>query len=166
MEELVGFSRDGEDEVLGGSAIFRDKISFAGGGEIESELTFAKGVAGDNAAVGAGLNVGFVSRKGIARDHAVEGVDDQCGTRLIMECIVEALESSRLVDLHGVAVFLEVTTGDAGGLIERGDIGGPAVVDACLGKTENIELIDVDSGAFGDLDAADRFPSSIESRGP
>ena len=75
MKELVGFSRDGEGEILGGSAIFRDEISFAGGGEIESELTFAKRVAGDDAAVGAGLNVGFVSRKGVACDHAVEGVD-------------------------------------------------------------------------------------------
>jgi len=118
VEELVGFSRDGDGEILGGSAIFRDEIAFAGGGEIESELTFAKGVAGDDAAVGAGLNVGFISRKGVACDHAVEGVDDQCGTRLIMECIVEAVETARLVDLESVAIFLEVTTGDAGGLIE------------------------------------------------
>ena len=166
MKELVGFSRDGEGEILGGSAIFRDKISFAGGGEVESELTFAKGIAGDDAAIGAGLNVGFVSRKGVARDHAIEGVDGQCGTRLIMEHVVEALETARLVDLEGVAIFLEVTTGDAGGLIQRTDIGRSAIVDACLGTTENIELIDIDSGAFGDLDAADRFPCAIESGGP
>lgn len=118
MKELVGFSRDGEGEILGGSAIFRNEISFTRGGEIESELTFAKGVAGDDAAVGAGLNVGFVSRKGVAGDHAIEGVDDQCGTRLIMEYVVEALETARPVDLESVAIFLEVTTGDAGGLIE------------------------------------------------
>ena len=118
MEELVGFSRDREGEVLGGSAVFRDEISFAGWGEIESELTFAKGVAGDDAAVGAGLNVGFVSRKSVAGDHAIEGVDGQCGTRLIMEHVVEALETARLVDLESGAIFLEVATGDAGRLIE------------------------------------------------
>ena len=166
MKELVGFSRDGEGEVLGGSAIFRDKISFTREGEIESELTFAKRVAGDDAAVGAGLNVGFVSRKGVACDHAVEGVDDQCGTRLIMEHVVEALEPAGLIDLEGSAIFLEITTGDAGRLIKRGDIGRPAVVDACFGAAENVELIDVNSGAFGDLDAADRFSCAIESRGP
>ena len=166
MKELVGFSRDREGEISGGSAIFRDEISFAGGGEIESELTFAKRVAGDDAAVGAGLNVGFVSRKGVARDHTVEGVDGQCGTRLIMEYVVEALETARLVDLEGVAVFLEVTTGDAGGLIQRCGIGRSPIVDACFGAAENVELIDVNSGALGDLDAADRFSCAIESRGP
>ena len=118
MKELVGFSRDGEGEILGGSAIFRDEISFARWGEIESELTLAKGVAGDDAAVGAGLNVSFVSRKGVACDHAVEGVDGQCGTRLILEHVVEALETARPVDLEGVAIFLEVATGDAGGFVE------------------------------------------------
>ena len=141
MKELVRFSRYGEGEILGGSPIFRDEISFTRGGEIESDLTFAKRVAGDDAAVGAGLNVGFVSRKGVAGDHAVEGVDDQCGTRLIMEHVIEALETARLVDLESGAIFLEVTTGDAGGLIQRCDIGRSAIVDACFGAAENVELI-------------------------
>lgn len=141
VEELVCFSRDGEGEILGGSTIFRDEVSFAGGGELESQLAFAEDVTGDDAAVGAGLNVGFVSRKGVACDHAVEGVDDQGGTRLIIEQVVEALETTRLVDLEGVAIFLEVTTGDAGGLIERGDIGRSPIVDACFGAAENIKLI-------------------------
>ena len=165
MEELVGFSRDGEGEILGGSAIFRDEIAFASGGEIESELTLAKRVAGDDAAVGAGLNVGFVSRKGVAGDHAVERVDDQGGARLIMEHVVEALETARPVDLEGVAIFLEVATGDAGGLIQRCDIDGSAIVDACFGAAENAELIQVDAGAFGDLDTGDDFAASIEGCG-
>ena len=49
----------------------------------------------------------------------------------------------RLVDLEGVAIFLEVTAGDAGGLIQRSDIGGAAIVDACFGAAENFELIQV-----------------------
>ena len=165
MEELVGFSRDGEGEVLGSSTIFRDEISFTRGGEIESELTFTKRIAGDDAAVGADLNVGFVSRKGVAGDHAVEGVDDQCVTRLILEHVVEALEPARLVDLEGVAIFLEVATGDAGGFIQRSDIGRSAIVDACFGAAENVELIQVDSGALGDLDTGDGFATSIEGCG-
>jgi len=112
------------------------------------------------------LNVGFVSGEGVASDHAGQGVDGEGGFGLVFEHVVEALEPAGLINLQGVAIFLKKATGDAGGLIERGDIGGPAVVDACLGTTENIELINVDSGAFGDLDAADRFSCAIESRGP
>ena len=85
---------------------------------------------------------------------------------MIFEDVVEALETAGLIDLEGGAIFLEITSGDAGRLIKRGDIGRPAVVDACFGAAENVELIDVNSGAFGDLDAADRFSCSIESRGP
>jgi len=83
-----------------------------------------------------------------------------------MEYVVEALETAGLVDLEGIAVFLEKASGDAGRLIKRGDIGGAAVVDACFGAAENVELIDVNSGALGDLDAADRFSCAIDSRGP
>jgi len=61
VEELVAFSRDGEGEVLGISTIFRDEVTFARGGEIERELTFAEQIAGDDATVGAGPNVCFVS---------------------------------------------------------------------------------------------------------
>jgi len=34
MKELVRFSTDGENEPIGGSPILRDKVSFAGGGQI------------------------------------------------------------------------------------------------------------------------------------
>lgn len=166
MKELVRFSTDGENEPIGDSPIFGDEVSFTSGAEIQSPLTFAKGVAGDDSAVRAALNVGFVSGEGVTGDHAVQGVDGESGFGLVFEHVVEALEPARLINLQGVAIFLKKATGDAGGLIERGDIGGAAVVDACLGTTENIELINVDSGAFGDLDAADRFSCAIESRGP
>ncbi len=166
MKELVGFSRDGEGEVFGSSTIFGDEVSFASWAEIQSPLTFAKGVAGDDAAVGAALNVGFVTGEGVAGDHAVQGVDGEGGFGLVFEHVVEALEPARLIDLEGGAIFLEIASGDAGGLIERGNIGGSAIVDACLGTMENFELIDVDSGALGDFDAADRFSCAIESRGP
>ena len=112
------------------------------------------------------MNVGFVSGEGVTGDHAVEGVDGEGGFGLVFEHIVEALEPARLINLQGGAIFLKKASGDTGRLIERSDIGGAAVVDACLGTTENIELINVDSGAFGDLDAADRFSCAIESRGP
>ena len=81
-----------------------------------------------------------------------------------MEYVVEALETARLVDLEGIAVFLEVTTGDAGGFIQRCDIAGSAIVDARFGASENVELIYIDSGAFGDLDAGDGLSTTIESR--
>jgi len=112
------------------------------------------------------LNVGFISGEGVTGDHAVQGVDGEGGFGLVFEYVVEALESAGLIDLEGSAIFLEITTGDAGRLIKRGDIGRPAVVDACFGAAENVELIDVDSGAIGDLNAADRFSCAIESRGP
>ena len=166
MEELVAFSRDGEGEVLGSSAIFRYEVSFTGGGEIESQLTFTEPIAGDDSAVGAGSNVGFVTGERVAGDHAVQGVDGEGGFGLVFEHVVEALEPARLIDLEGGTIFLKKASGDAGRLIKRGDIGRPAEVDACFGAAENVELIDVNSGAFGDLDSADRFPSSIESRGP
>ena len=166
VEELVAFSRDGEGEVLGSSAIFRYEVSFTGGGEIESQLTFTEPIAGDDSAAGAGSNVGFVTGERVARDHAVEGVDGKSGIGLVFEDVVEALEPAGLIDLEGGAIFLEVASRDAGGFIEGGDIGGAAVVDACFGAAENVELIDVNSGALGDLDAADRFSCAIESRGP
>ena len=166
MKELVRFPTDGENEPIGDSPIFGDEVSFTSGAEIQSPLTFAKGVAGDDAAVGAALNVGFISGEGVASDHAVQGVDGEGGFGLVFEHVVEALETARLVDLEGIAVFLEKASGDAGRLIKRGDIGRPAVVDACFGAAENVELIDVNSGAIGDLNAADRFSCAIESRGP
>jgi hypothetical protein len=67
--------------------------------------------------------------------------------------------------LEGVAVFLEITPGDAGGFIEGGNIGGAAVVDASFGAAKNVELIYIDSGAFGDLDTGDGFATSIEGCG-
>ena len=166
MEELVAVSRDGEGEVLGSSAIFRYEVSFTGGGEIESQLTFTEPIAGDDSAVGAGPNVGFISGEGVTGDHAVQGVDGEGGFGLVFEHVVEALEPAGLIDLEGVVIFLKKASGDAGRLIKRGDIGRPAVVDACFGAAENVELIDVNSGALGDLDAADRFSCAIESRGP
>ena len=166
MKELVRFSTDGENEPIGGSPIFGDEVSFTSGAEIQSPLTFAKGVAGDDAAVGAGLNVDFVSGESVARDHAVQGVDGEGGFGLVFEHVVEALEPAGLLDLEGVAIFLKKASGDTGGLIERSDIGGPAVVDAGFGASQDIKLIDIDSGTFGDLDAADRFSCAIESRGP
>jgi len=84
---------------------------------------------------------------------------------LIFEHVVEALEPAGLIDLEGGAIFLEVATGDAGGFIQRGDIGRSAVIDTHFDTSENIQLVHVDSGAFRDLDATNRFPSSIESRG-
>ena len=165
MEELVAFSRDGEGEVLGSSTIFRYKVSFTDGGEIESELTFTEPIAGDDSSIGAGPNVGFVFGEGVAGDHAVEGVDGKGSFGLIFEHVIEALEPARLIDLEGGAIFLEAATGDAGGFIQRGDIGGSAIIDAYFGASENIQLVHVDSGAFRDLDATNRFPSSIESRG-
>ena len=165
MKELVGFSRDVNGEILGGSAIFRDEVSFTSWAEIQSPLTFAKGVAGDDAAVGAGTNVGFVTGEGVAGDHAVQGVDGESGFGLVFEHVVEALEPAGLIDLEGGTIFLKKASGDTGGLIERGDIGGPAVVDACFGAAENVELIQVDSGAFGDLDTSDGFATSIEGCG-
>ena len=135
VEELVAFSRDGEGEVLGSSTIFGDEVSFAHGGEIESEFTFAKPVAGDDSAVGAGSNVGFVTGERVARDHAVEGVDGKGGFGLIFEHVVEALEPAGLIDLEGGAIFLEITSGDAGRLIQGGNIGGSAIVDADFAAT-------------------------------
>jgi len=166
VKELVRFPTDGEDEPIGDSPIFGDEVSFTSGAEIQSPLTFAKGVAGDDSAVGAALNVGFVFGEGVAGDHAVQGVDGEGGSGLVFEHVVDALETARLINLEGVAIFLKKASGDAGGFIQGGDIGGAAVVDARFGASENIELIHVDSGAFGDLDAVDRFSCSIESRRP
>ena len=112
------------------------------------------------------MNVGFISGEGVTGDHAVQGVDGEGGFGLVFEHVVEALEPARLIDLDGGTIFLEIASGDAGGLIERGNIGGSAIVDACLGTMENFELIDINSGTLSDLDATDRFPSSIDSRGP
>ena len=161
----MGFSRDREGEVLGSSTIFRYEVSFTGGGEIESELTFTEPIAGDDSSVGAGPNVGFVFGEGVAGDHAVEGVDGKGGFGLVFEHVVEALEPAGLIDLEGGAIFLEVATGDAGGLIQRGDIGGSSIIDAHFGASENIQLVHVDSGAFGDLDAVNGFAAAIESCG-
>ena len=135
VEELVAFSRDGEGEVLGSSTIFGDEVSFAHGGEIESEFTFAKPVAGDDSAVGAGSNVGFVTGERVAGDHAVQGVDGKGGFGLVFEHVVEALEPAGLIDLEGGAIFLEITSGDAGRLIQGGNIGGSAIVDADFAAT-------------------------------
>jgi len=161
----VGFSRDREGEVLGSSTIFRYEVSFTGGGEIKSELTFTEPIAGDDSSVGAGPNVGFVFGEGVAGDHAVEGVDGKGGFGLVFEHVVEALEPAGLVDLEGSAIFLEVATGDASGLIQRGDIGGSSIIDAHFGASENIQLVHVDSGGFGDLDAVNGFAAAIESCG-
>jgi len=138
VEELVGFSRDGEGEVLGSSTIFRDEISFARGAQIESELTFTEPISGDDSSVGAGPNVGFVFGEGVASDHAVQGVDREGGFGLIFEHVVEALEPAGLIDLEGGAIFLEIATGDASGFIQRGDIGRSAIIDAHFGAAENI----------------------------
>ena len=165
VEELVAFSRDGEEEVLGGSTIFGDEVSFAGRGEIESHLTFAKGVAGDDSSVGAGSNIGFVSGEGVAGDHAVEGVDGEGGFGLIFEDVIEALKPAGLIDLEGGAIFLKKASGDAGRLIQRGDIGRPAIVDACFGAAENVELIQVDAGAFHNLNAVDGLSAAVERGG-
>ena len=88
MEELVAFSRDGEGEVLGSSAIFRYEVSFTGGGEIESELTFTEPIAGDDSAVGAGSNVGFVAGEHVSSHHAVERVDGEGSFGLVFEDVV------------------------------------------------------------------------------
>ena len=56
-----------------------------------------------------------------------------------------------------------MATGDAGGFIQRSEIGRSAIVDAHFGASENIQLVHVDSGAFGDLDAVDGFAAAIES---
>ena len=80
--------------------------------------------------------------------------------------VVEALESAGLIDFEGIAIFFEVATGDARGLIQRGDIGRSAIVDAGFGASQDIKLIDIDSGTFGDLDAVDGFTASIESCRP
>ena len=165
VEELVAFSRDGEGEALGGTTIFGDEVSFAGRGEIESQLTFAKNVAGDDSAVGAGPNVGFVFGEGVAGDHAVEGVDQEGGFGLVFEDVIEALKPARLIDLEVGAIFLKKASGDAGRLIQRGDIGRPAVVDACFGAAENVELIQVDAGAFHNLNAADGLSAAVERGG-
>ena len=161
----MAFSRDGEDEVWGSSPIFRDEVSFAGGAEIQSPLTFTEPIAGDDSAVGAGSNVGFVTGERVAGDHAVERVDGEGGFGLVFEDVVEALESARLIDLEGGAIFLKIASGDTGGFIEGGDIGRSAIVDACFGAAENVELIQVDSGALGDLNAADGLSASVESGG-
>ena len=165
VEELVAFSRDGEGEALGGTTIFGDEVSFAGRGEIESQLTFAKNVAGDDSAVGAGPNIGFVFGKGVAGDYAVERVDGEGGFGLIFEDVIEAMETARLIDLEGGAIFLEVASRDAGGFIEGGDIGRTAIVDACFGAAENVELIQVDAGAFHNLNAADGLSAAVERGG-
>ena len=165
MEELVAFSRDGEGEVLGSSTIFRDEVSFARWGEIESEFTFAEAVPGDDAPVGTGPNVSFVTRERVSSDHAVERVDGKGSFGLVFEHVVEALESARLIDLEGGTIFFEVATGDAGGFIQGGDIGRAAIVDPSFGAAENVQLVHVDSGAFGDLDAVDGFAASIEGCG-
>ena len=114
----MAFSRDGEDEVWGSSPIFRDEVSFAGGAEIQSPLTFTEPIAGDDSAVGAGSNVGFVTGERVAGDHAVERVDGEGGFGLVFEYVVEALEPAGLIDLEGVAIFLEITSGDAASLIQ------------------------------------------------
>ena len=135
VKERVRLPTDGEDEPIGDSPIFGDEVSFAHGGEIESEFTFAKPVAGDDSAVGAGSNVGFVTGERVARDHAVEGVDGKSGIGLVFEDVVEALETAGLIDLEGGAIFLEITSGDASRLIQGGNIGGSAIVDADFAAT-------------------------------
>ena len=82
---------------------------------------------------------------------------------MVFEHVVEALEPARLIDLEGVAIFLEIASGDAGGLIQGGNIGGSAIVDASFCTSENIELIHIDSGTFSDLDSVDGFAAAIES---
>ncbi len=165
VEELVAFSRDGEGEALGGTTIFGDEVSFAGRGEIESELTFTEPIAGDDSSVGAGPNVGFVFGEGVAGDHAVERVDGEGGFGLIFEDVIEALKPARLIDMEGGAIFLEIASGDAGRLIQRGDIGRTAIVDACFGAAENVELIQVDAGAFHNLNAVDGLCAAVEHGG-
>ena len=81
------------------------------------------------------MNVGFISGEGVTGDHAVEGVDGKGGFGLIFEHVVEALEPAGLIDLEGGAIFLEITSGDAGRLIQGGNIGGSAIVDADFAAT-------------------------------
>ena len=161
----MGFSRDREGEVLGSSTIFRYEVSFTGGGEIESEITFTEPVAGDDATVGAGQDVGFVAGEHVASDHAVERVDGKGSFGLVFEHVVEALESARLIDLEGGTIFLEIASRDAGGLIQRRDVGGAAIDDPGFAAAENVQLVHIDSGTFADLDAGDGFTATIKRGG-
>ena len=111
------------------------------------------------------MNVGFVSRKSVSGDHAVERVDRKGRFGLSFEHVVEALEPAGLIHFQGVTVFLEIATGDTGGFVQRGDIGRSAVVDAGLGTAEEIELIQINPSSFGDLDTRDGLAGAVESRG-
>lgn len=70
-----------------------------------------------------------------------------------------------MIDLEGGTIFLKIATSDAGGLIQRRDVGGAAIVDPSFGAAENVQLVHIDSGSRADLDAGDGFVTSVESCG-